>query len=40
MNDYLKETEFLNYTDPAIQRAVSQYSSPNRTERENDRYHC
>jgi len=35
MNEYLIETEFLNYSDPAIQRAVSQYSSANCTERQN-----
>ena len=35
MNDYVKETEFLNYSDPAIQQAVSHYSSSNCTEKEN-----
>ena len=35
MNLYLKETEFLNYSDPAIQQAVRQHSSPDRSDKEN-----
>lgn len=35
MHEYLKETEFINYSDPAIQQAISQCSSANCTEKEN-----
>lgn len=35
MHEYLKETEFLNYSDPAIQQAVGQHSSADCSEKEN-----